>query len=110
LQTRIRRAGLARLHARACSSSCGRRASSARGFRPTDAEPFSFLAVRFAIVAVSWRAALVAGAPWPSRRAAGHALVVGALIHGGYLGLVFWSISNGLPAGVSALIVGCSRC
>jgi drug/metabolite transporter (DMT)-like permease len=32
--------------------------------------------------------------------------VVGALIHGGYLGLVFWSINNGLPAGVSALIVG----
>jgi drug/metabolite transporter (DMT)-like permease len=72
-----------------------------------DAEPFTFLAIRFAIVAtVLAAAALVAGAPWPSRRAAGHALVVGALIHGAYLGGVFWSISNGLPAGVAALIVG----
>jgi drug/metabolite transporter (DMT)-like permease len=72
-----------------------------------DAEPFSFLAIRFAIVAgVLAAVALVAKARWPSRRAAGHALVVGALIHGAYLGGVFWSISNGLPAGVSALIVG----
>jgi drug/metabolite transporter (DMT)-like permease len=72
-----------------------------------DAEPFSFLAIRFAIVAVILAvAALVFGAPWPNRRAAAHALVVGALMHGGYLGCVFWSISRGLPAGVSALIVG----
>ena len=72
-----------------------------------DAEPFSFLAIRFAIVAaVLAVAALAAGAPWPNRRAAGHALVVGALMHGGYLGGVFWSIAQGLPAGVSALIVG----
>jgi drug/metabolite transporter (DMT)-like permease len=33
-------------------------------------------------------------------------MVVGALIHGGYIGCVFWSINHGLPAGVSALIVG----
>jgi drug/metabolite transporter (DMT)-like permease len=72
-----------------------------------DAEPFSFLAIRFAIVAAILAvAALVFQAPWPSRRAAGHALVVGALIHGAYLGGVFWSIGHGLPAGVSALIVG----
>jgi drug/metabolite transporter (DMT)-like permease len=73
----------------------------------TDAEPFSFLAIRFAVVAAILAvAALLAGAPWPSRRAAVHALVVGGLIHGVYLGGVFWSISRGLPAGVSALIVG----
>jgi drug/metabolite transporter (DMT)-like permease len=73
----------------------------------TDAEPFSFLAIRFAVVAAILAvAALLAGAPWPSRRAAAHALVVGGLIHGVYLGGVFWSISRGLPAGVSALIVG----
>jgi drug/metabolite transporter (DMT)-like permease len=71
------------------------------------AEPFSFLFVRCAIVAaILGLAAIVFGAPWPGRRAALHAMVVGALIHGGYLGCVFWSINNGLPAGVSALIVG----
>jgi drug/metabolite transporter (DMT)-like permease len=75
-------------------------------FSADDAEPFSFLAIRFAIVAaVLAVAALAAGAPWPDRRAAGHALVVGALMHGGYLGGVFWAIGLGLPAGVSALIV-----
>jgi drug/metabolite transporter (DMT)-like permease len=72
-----------------------------------DAEPFSFLAIRFGIAAAILAvAALAAGAPWPGRRATIHALVVGALMHGGYLGGVFWAISHGLPAGVSALIVG----
>jgi drug/metabolite transporter (DMT)-like permease len=71
-----------------------------------NAEPFSFLFVRCLIVA-----AILTVAASPSGRrgraaAAVHAMVVGALIHGGYLGLVFWSINNGLPAGVSALIVG----
>ena len=71
------------------------------------AEPFSFLFVRCAIVAaILALAAFAFGAPWPSRRAAGHAMVVGALIHGGYLGCIFWAINNGLPAGVAALIVG----
>jgi len=71
------------------------------------AEPFSFLFVRCAIVAtILTAAALAFRAPWPDRRTAGHAMLVGALIHGGYLGLVFWSINHGLPAGVSALIVG----
>ena len=32
-------------------------------------------------------------------------MVVGMLIHGLYLGGVFWSIRHGMPAGVSALIV-----
>jgi drug/metabolite transporter (DMT)-like permease len=72
-----------------------------------NAEPFSFLFVRCLIVAAILTVAAIAfRAPWPGRQAAVHAMVVGALIHGGYLGLVFWSINNGLPAGVSALIVG----
>ena len=72
-----------------------------------DAEPLSFLTYRFAAVAILL--ACVAGvtrAPWPGWRGAGHAFIAGALIHGGYLGPVFWTISNGMPAGVSALIVG----
>lgn len=35
-----------------------------------------------------------------------HCMIAGALMHGGYLGFVFWSIWKGMPAGVSALIVG----
>jgi drug/metabolite transporter (DMT)-like permease len=35
-----------------------------------------------------------------------HALVAGMLMHGVYLGGVFWAIHRGMPAGISALIVG----
>src|SRR4029453_7412121 len=35
-----------------------------------------------------------------------HAVIAGALMHGVYLGGVFWAIHNGMPAGISALIVG----
>jgi drug/metabolite transporter (DMT)-like permease len=70
-------------------------------------EPLTFLVVRFAIVTplfVVW--SLASWAPWPRGRQALHVAVVGALLHGVYLGGVFVSISWGLPAGVSALIVG----
>lgn len=71
------------------------------------AEPMSFLSIRFAIVAALLAAvALVMQASWPDRRTTFQCLVTGALIHGGYLGFVFWSIWKGMPAGVSALIVG----
>ncbi|MGE0211033.1 MAG: DMT family transporter [Parvibaculaceae bacterium] len=72
-----------------------------------DAEPLTFLAVRFALAAsILAVAALVLGAPWPRGKAAAHALVAGSLLHGAYLGAVFWAISHGLPAGVAALIAG----
>lgn len=71
------------------------------------AEPFTFLSIRFLIVvplmvvvALLWRAT------WPSAGGAAHAVVSGALIHGAYLGGVFWAIDNGISAGASALIVG----
>jgi drug/metabolite transporter (DMT)-like permease len=35
-----------------------------------------------------------------------HAMIAGALMHGVYLGAVFWAIDQGLPSGLSALIVG----
>jgi drug/metabolite transporter (DMT)-like permease len=70
-------------------------------------EPFLFLAARFAIAgAVIVLIASLGGIKWPSRRTAAHAAVSGSLIHGVYLGAVFWAIRNGLPAGMSALIVG----
>ncbi len=71
------------------------------------AEPLSFLSIRFAIVAAILAvAASIMGAQWPGRRTTVHCLITGALMHGGYLGFVFWSIWKGMPAGVSALIVG----
>lgn len=71
-----------------------------------DAEPFTFLALRFSLAMLIllpvalWRSALKNG--W---RAWGHAALVGAMIHGGYLGGVFWAIRHAMPAGVAALIV-----
>lgn len=72
------------------------------------AGPFDFLATRFAIVAVLMLAlAALLRAPWPrSPREVGHIAVAGLLLHGLYLGGVFSAIDTGVPAGVTALIVG----
>ena len=70
------------------------------------AEPMTTLVMRFiGAIAVFGVWAVVARAPWPSWRPASHALIVGALLHGCYLGGVFIAIDHGLPAGPSALIV-----
>lgn len=73
-----------------------------------DAGPFSFLTVRFALVAVLLAAvALLTRAPWPgTRREWLHLAVAGMLLHGVYLGGVFAAISLGVPAGITALIAG----
>jgi len=70
-------------------------------------DPLTFLFVRFALAgALLLAAALVARAAWPrGRRAILDSLIAGALIQGGYLGGVFWSIYHGMPAGIAALIV-----
>lgn len=71
------------------------------------AEPFTFLALRFAAASLLLAGiAYVFGAPWPRGRNALHSMVVGVLIHGVYLGGVFWAIEHQMPAGVAALIVG----
>ncbi|MBI3453433.1 MAG: DMT family transporter [Rhodospirillales bacterium] len=72
------------------------------------AEPMTFLGLRFAVVgAVMLVVVAAARAPWPKTwHAAGHIAAVGLLMHGVYLGGVFASIHHGLPAGISALIVG----
>ncbi len=72
------------------------------------AEPFTFLAYRFWMVALLFLIiVVVTGAPWPkSAREAGHNLFVGILLHGIYLGGVFAAIAYGMSAGLSALIVG----
>ena len=70
-------------------------------------EPLTFLAIRFPIAGALFVAiAVVMGSPWPGTRLALHAVVAGAFLHGGYLGPVYWAVAHGMPAGVSALIVG----
>ncbi|AVR87385.1 DMT family transporter [Thauera aromatica] len=72
------------------------------------AEPLTFLATRYALViALMTMLALAMRAPWPaSPREAMHIGITGLLVHAVYLGGVFMSIHRGLPAGVSALVVG----
>ncbi len=72
------------------------------------AEPLSFLLIRYAlVVTLMTLAAWATRARWPvDIRAWFHLAVAGCLIHGIYLGGVFISISQGLPAGIVSLIVG----
>lgn len=68
-------------------------------------EPFSFLAVRFSIAfAVLALIVAVRHADRLGRTQIMHAVIAGALLHGVYLGGVFWAIHRGMPAGISALI------
>ena len=70
-------------------------------------EPFTFLGIRFTLAAILMVGiGLYFRVSWPNTPARiFHAAIVGCLIHGVYLGGVFWAIDNGLPAGVAALIV-----
>ncbi len=72
------------------------------------AEPFSFLALRFLLAMVLLGIFVPffhRAANW-SLRAACHSAIAGVLLHGVYLGGVFWSIDQGMPAGLAALLVG----
>src|SRR3954465_14545026 len=71
------------------------------------APPFAFLGLRLGIAAALLALiALVLRSARPAPAAQyGHAAVVGVLLHAGYLGGVFYAISVGVPAGVSAVVV-----
>jgi drug/metabolite transporter (DMT)-like permease len=70
-------------------------------------EPLTFLAVRMIFVVLILAAiALTVRARLPRGAEIGHSMVAGALVHGVYLGGVFTAISQGVPAGISALIPG----
>ena len=70
-------------------------------------EPLTFLAVRMVfVVAILGAIALLSRTRWPNRVEIGHSLLAGAMVHGLYLGGVFTAISQGVPAGISALIPG----
>jgi len=72
------------------------------------AEPLSFLLTRYGLViGLMAVIALVTRAPWPKEPMQWlHIGVSGLLVHAVYLGGVFVAIKHGLPAGVTALLVG----
>lgn len=71
-------------------------------------EPLTFLLIRYAAVLCCMTLiSVLTRAPWPqSLREWVHIGVAGLLVHGVYLGGVFIAISQGLPAGVTSLVVG----
>jgi drug/metabolite transporter (DMT)-like permease len=72
------------------------------------AEPLTFLLLRYGLtIAILAGIALAVQAPWPAtRRCWRDAMIAGVLLHGLYLGGMFWSVSSGVPAGIAALIAG----
>ena len=73
-----------------------------------DATPFAALALRFCLVTIGFLlvAAMLREFSRFSRHALTHGIVTGLMFHGLYLGGCWYSFSVGIPAGVSALIVG----
>lgn len=70
------------------------------------AEPLTFLLLRFiGVLAVLLPLVLIVRAPWP-RGQIFHIALAGILLQAGYLGGVWCAIKIGMPAGLSALIVG----
>jgi drug/metabolite transporter (DMT)-like permease len=72
------------------------------------AEPFSYLAWRYALASALLFAVFVATrAPWPSSpRLALHSAVAGLLVHGAYLAGCFCAVRLGMPTAMVALIAG----
>lgn len=70
------------------------------------APPLTFLLLRFAgVLLVLGPLVLLMRAPWPTGRV-GHIALAGVLVQAGYLAGVWCAIKLGMPAGLSALIVG----
>jgi drug/metabolite transporter (DMT)-like permease len=70
-------------------------------------EPLTFLGMRMIfVVLILGVIALIVRARWPGGADIGHSMASGAMVHGVYLGGVFIAISQGVPAGLSALIPG----
>ncbi|MEM9108244.1 MAG: EamA family transporter, partial [Pseudomonadota bacterium] len=62
-------------------------------------DALTFLAVRFSLAAVALLIiCLVLRTAWPTSRASwAHAIFSGVLLHGVYLGGVWWAIDHGVP-------------
>ena len=71
------------------------------------AEPFTLLLIRMLLtlvllVGLAW----LMKTRWPGWRGAGHLAVTGVLVHGCYLGGVYYAIQDGMASGIVSLIVG----
>jgi len=71
------------------------------------AEPFTLLLIRMLLTlgllgVLAW----ILQANWPGWRGAGHLAITGLLVHGCYLGGVYYAIAGGMPSGIISLIVG----
>ncbi len=70
-------------------------------------EPFSILTFRFLGAGIClFTIGLFLGGNWPSLKRLALIFASGILIHGLYLCGVFWGIKGGMPAGISALMIG----
>ena len=71
------------------------------------APPLTFLILRcLGVLLVLVPCVLIWKAPWPDAAGIGHIAVAGLLLQAGYLSGVWCAIKLGMPAGLSALIVG----
>lgn len=72
-----------------------------------DGTAFASLALRFGIVGIGFLIAtwLFARAKKMTSLQIIHAAITGIFLHGFYLGGVFWALSHGMPATISALII-----
>lgn len=71
-------------------------------------EPLTFLLVRYIMAGLVLAViALLLRSVWPKTwRDIRNGLVSGILLHGLYLGGVFWSVRHGMPGGITSLIAG----
>ncbi|MFZ1386644.1 MAG: EamA family transporter [Thiolinea sp.] len=70
-------------------------------------EPFYLLFIRMLwTIAVFLLLCLILRVQWPTWQQASHQMVTGLLMHGVYLGGVFAAIKWGMPAGITAIVVG----
>lgn len=71
------------------------------------AEPFTLLLIRMLLTLLPLAVlAWLMKTRWPGWRGAGHLAITGLLVHGCYLGGVFYAIDQGMSSGLVSLIVG----
>jgi len=71
------------------------------------AEPFTLLLIRMLFtISLMGVLAWLLKARWPGWRGAGHLAITGFLVHGCYLGGVYYAIDGGMPSGIISLLVG----